>query len=70
MLGEAAQGFLAEDQLTVDLDLEDAAAGGDQTGFGAKAIFQIGSQTGRLGFVVSNLAVLDGDFHVSILPGA
>ncbi len=63
MFREAVEGLLAEDEVAVDLDLEDATAGGDQFGLQVVALAQLIRQTGGTGLVVSNLAVLDGDLH-------
>ena len=63
VLGEAALGLLAEDQLSVILDLEDAPARGDEARLDAVSFLQSVGQTGRGGLVVSNPAVLDGHLH-------
>jgi len=64
VLGEAAGLELAEDQLAVDADVEDAAAALDQLGLDAELALDCVRQTGGLGKVVSLAAVLDRHFHV------
>ena len=72
--GEAAQRRLGEDQGTVHDHLEDAALALDERDLGiVVGLLQLGSQTDRLGEVVSVGAVLDGDLHGSpglLGPGA
>lgn len=63
MLGETVQHLLAEDEITVDPDLEHAPARSDELGFVTVSILDGVRQTGGRGQVVSNLAVLDGDAH-------
>jgi len=56
---EAFQGTLGKHQLTVNGDLEDAAAGSNHLGLSAKIILDLSRQTGGAGFVVSNLAIFN-----------
>ena len=59
-LGEAvAFGELAEDQLAVELDVEDAPAAGDEFRLQAQRLLKLGGQTGRLRQVVSLSAIGD-----------
>src|SRR5262245_14286014 len=62
-LGEPAQRLLREDLLTVDRDLEDAAARAHQRGLDAERLLQLGRQTGGPRLVVSLRAVFDLEFH-------
>jgi hypothetical protein len=63
-LGKAIQLFLREDQFAVNDDLENSPARGYEFGFDTSFIFDAGRQTSGSWFVVSNLAVFDGDVHV------
>ena len=62
-VGEAAEGFLREDQLTVEGDFEHTVAAFDQCGSNSETLCDRVRQTGGTGLVVSNDAVLD--LHVS-----
>jgi hypothetical protein len=60
----SAQFRLLEDRLTVSPDLEPSASGGSQLNFHVgKGFAQLGRQTDGPGFVRSNGAILDFDFH-------
>jgi hypothetical protein len=61
--GKSTDLVLAEDALTVDLDVEDAAAALDQVRPRAGFFLNSVRQTGGLGFVVSLHAVSDGYRH-------
>ena len=63
--------MLREQQLTIDSDVEDAAAAGFQLGVDPEGLLQFGRQTGGCGLVVSDRAVLDVDLHAPTLsrPG-
>ncbi len=63
VLGEAADCFLAEDQLAVRDDLENAAAAGNQLRLDLKLLLNGVRQTGGSGQVVSLRAVGDGNLH-------
>ncbi len=65
--GETVQCFFAENQMTVNAHFEDASAGGDQFGLDVKFVVDRFRQTGGAGFVVSNLAVFDGNMHGTLL---
>ena len=63
VLGESVLLLLGENQFTVHLHFEYPTAGGDE--FRCYLVFfsDGASQTGGAWFVVSNLAVFDGDLH-------
>ena len=63
LVGESVQGFFRKDQLAVDFHLENPAAGSDELRGELEMFLDFVSQTGCLGSVVSNLAILDGDLH-------
>jgi len=60
---ETVQGLLGKDQLLIDFHLEHPTARGDEFRFHLEFIPDGASQTGGAWFVVSNLAVFDGDLH-------
>jgi hypothetical protein len=63
---EALEGQLGEHGSPVDKDLEGPRSSGLQlhvNGFVLKRLLDFGGQTGRLGQVVSALAVVDADVH-------
>jgi len=62
-LRETAGCVFREDHVAVGLDVEDPLAAGDQLSVDSEAVFDLGRQTGGAWFVVSDLAVIDGDFH-------
>jgi hypothetical protein len=51
-------------QFAVDVDVEYASAAFYQNGLYRESVFQFGSQTDRLGFIVSLHAIGDRGFHV------
>ncbi len=55
--------MFGKDQIAVNGDIKDAAAALNEAGIDAKGFLQPGSQTDRLGFVVSLHTVFDGDIH-------
>ena len=57
------QGLLGENQIPVDFHLENPSARGDEFRFHLVSIPDGARQTGGAWFVVSNLAVFDGDLH-------
>ena len=61
MLGKPV---LAEDEVAVETDVEDAATALDQLGLNAVLLLDHLRQTGGFGQVVSFSAVFDGHFHV------
>jgi hypothetical protein len=56
---------LGEDLLTVDADVEDAAAAADELTVDTEFTLDLSRQTGGSGEVVSNAAVVDSDVHIS-----
>ena len=60
--------MLRVDELAVDVDVEDAAGTLDEERLHVERVFELGSQTGRLGLIVSLHAVGDAQVH-SIWPG-
>ena len=62
-VGELARFVLGVQQLAIDNHIEDAAAAIDELGLDVERLLQLGSQTDRLGPVVSLHAVGDGDVH-------
>jgi hypothetical protein len=60
---EPIQGLFRKDQLAIDFHFENSATGRDELRGDLELSLDFISQTGRLGSVVSNLAILDGDLH-------
>ena len=59
MFGESVHVVFAENHLSIDDDVKDAATAFDESGVDTTVILDCGGQTGRLGFVVSLHAVGD-----------
>ena len=60
---ETVQGLLGKDQFLIDFHLEHPTARGDEFRFHLVSIPDGARQTGGARFVVSDLAVFDGDLH-------
>lgn len=60
---ESGCGPFGEGVCTVDLDLEDTAAAGNELDLGVAFLGDNVPRTEGSGFVVSDLAVFDSDFH-------
>jgi hypothetical protein len=58
---------LREDELSVDLDVEDSTAAGDEFGNDVVVLLDPGRQTGGLRLVVSTRAVRNSDDHYPLL---
>jgi hypothetical protein len=54
----------AEDQLSIEFHIEDAASALDEIGFNAIPVPDVFRQTGGMGQEVSLHAVFDADFHL------
>lgn len=65
--GESAGLVFGPGEFAVDDDVENAFAFSKQHGVNSKAFLQLGSQTDRLGFVVSLCAVVNFNFHHRLL---
>lgn len=63
VVGKLAGLFLAVDQLTIDLDLENTAASLDQLAIHVKFILESVRQTDGFGGIVSLYAVFDRNVH-------
>jgi HD superfamily phosphohydrolase len=63
ILGEALERLLGEDELAVDGHLEDAASAGFEARLDGEFPLEFGGQPGRLGKVISHLAVFDLHVH-------
>ena len=63
---EAVFRLFGKDQFVIGNNLKDTTARGNEFGFDAQFFFDLCRQTDGLGFVVSDLAILDGDLHVGL----
>ncbi len=63
MFRESAGLELRVDERSVDVDVEDASAAGDQLGLDAELLLDLCRQTGGFWLVVSGRAVFDLHFH-------
>ena len=55
--------MLRVDEFAIHVDVEDATGAFDEKGFRTESHFEFGSQTGRLGFIVSLHAISDRYVH-------